>query len=95
MKVDLTSAIVAAIVGVILAYLLTGNVLIKAPTPVTIKSIEGIGTDLSEPDPELFNYRSLNPTVEVYIDNTNYDVVDKNQDLNEIPDKTKTEDEEE
>ena len=34
---------------------------------------ESISTDLSEPNTEVFNYRALNPTVEVYIDCTNYD----------------------
>ena len=74
MKVDLTSAIVAAIAGIVIAYFVTSNFLIKTPNPVTVKTLNGsIGTDLSDPDPEIFNYRALNPTVEVYVDCSNYD----------------------
>lgn len=74
MKVDITTTIVATIIGLIVAYLLTTNVILKNPTPVVVKALnESIPTDLSEPNPEVFNYRALNPTVEVYIDCTNYD----------------------
>ena len=74
MKVDLTTAIIAAIVGVVVAYLLMSNVILKNPVPVTIKTLgTSISTDLAEPNPEVFNYRALNPTVEVYIDCSNYD----------------------
>lgn len=75
MKVDLTTAIISAIVGVAAAYFLTSGIILKNPTPVTIKTLgTSIGTDLSDPDPEVFNYRALNPTVEVYIDCSNYDI---------------------
>ena len=74
MKVDLTTAIVAAIIGVIVAYIITGNVLLKDPAPITIKTLNNsVGTNLDEPNPEIFNYRALNPTVEVYVDCSNYD----------------------
>ena len=75
MKVDLTTAIITGILGVIVAYLVTSNLLLKNPTPVTIKTLgTSIGTDLNDPNPEIFNYRALNPTVEVIIDCSNYDI---------------------
>lgn len=74
MKVDLTTAIIAAIVGVVIAYLLTGSVILSDPKPVSIKSLDDTSaSSLSQPSEEVFNYRALNPTVEVYIDCTNYD----------------------
>lgn len=77
MKTDLTTAIIAAVVGVILAYLLTGNVLVKPPTPVSIRHLgKAVTNKLDDPDPEIFNYRALNPTVEVYVGNDNYEVVE-------------------
>lgn len=74
MKVDLTTAIVSAIVGIILAYFVVGGAMLQDPKPVTIKTIStSISPNLDAPDPEVFNYRALNPTVEVYIDCSNYD----------------------
>lgn len=74
MKVDLTTAIVSALIGVIVAYFITGSLILKEPKPVEIKSLgNSVGTNLDEPSPEIFNYRALNPTVEVYIDCSNYD----------------------
>ena len=74
MKTDLTTAIIAAIVGVILAYVITGSMILSEPKPVVIKTLNNsITTELSAPDPEIFNYRAVNPTVEVYIDCSNYD----------------------
>lgn len=74
MKVDLTTAIISAIIGVVIAYFITGGVLLKEPTPVNIKTItSSTAADLNSPNPEIFNYRALNPVVEVYIDCSNYD----------------------
>ena len=75
MKKDLITAIVTAIVGVILAYFLVGGVFLKDPTPVVIKTLStAVDNTVSEPNPEIFNYRAVNPTVEVYVDCTNYDI---------------------
>ena len=75
MKSDLATAIISAIVGVLVAYFLVSGVFLKDPAPVTIKSITNpIDSTVSEPSPEIFNYRALNPTVETYIDCKNYDV---------------------
>lgn len=74
MKTDLTTAIVAAIIGVIVAYLITGNLLLPEPKAVNIKTLTtSVNSNLDAPDPEIFNYRALNPTVEVYVDCSNYD----------------------
>lgn len=75
MKSDLATAIISAIVGILLAYFLVSGVFLKDPTPITIKSITNpISSDVAEPNPEIFNYRAINPTVETYIDCKNYDV---------------------
>lgn len=75
MKKDLATAIITAIIGVILAYFIVGGVFLKEPAPVIIKTLStAVDNTVSEPNPEIFNYRAVNPTVEVYIDCTNYDV---------------------
>ena len=75
MKTDFITAIISAIVGVLVAYFLVSGVFLKDPAPVKIKIIDNpAGADVSEPNPEIFNYRALNPTVETYIDCKNYDV---------------------
>ena len=68
MKFDVTTAIITAIVGVIVAYLVTNSMILGTPKPINIKSPSStISADLSEPDVNVFNYRALNPTVEVYV----------------------------
>ena len=74
MKTDLATAILSAIVGVGLAYFLMNSFVLQDPDPVVIKNIESIKSSVDEPNPEIFNYRALNPTVETYIDCTNYDL---------------------
>ena len=67
MKTDLVTAIGAAIIGVLIAFFVT-NLFLPSIEDVTYKTIEGaIDINLAEPDPEVFNYRALNPTVEVYV----------------------------
>lgn len=70
MNNNLITAIGTAIIGILIAYF-TCNLFIGEIEDVTVKTIEPIGTDLSEPSPEVFNYKSLNPTVEVYVGNCN------------------------
>ncbi|MBR3132219.1 hypothetical protein IKG33_02320 [Candidatus Saccharibacteria bacterium] len=74
MKTDLASAIGAAIAGILLAYFIT-NLFIPKIEDVTYKTVEGtITTELTDPNVEVFNYKALNPTVEVYVgDCENYD----------------------
>jgi len=74
MKKDLATAIITALVGVILAYFIVGGVFLKEPKPVTIKTLStSVDNTVPEPNPEIFNYRAINPTVETYVDCKNYD----------------------
>lgn len=67
MKTDLFTSIVAAIIGVIVAFFVT-NLFMGPIEEVTYKAIDSsVNTNLAEPNPEVFNYRALNPTVEVYV----------------------------
>lgn len=67
MKKDLFTAIVAAVVMALVAFFAT-NALMGPVESVNIKTVESeVDVNLSEPDPEVFNYRALNPTVEVYV----------------------------
>ncbi len=67
MKKELITTIFAAIVGTVVAYFIC-NMFVSPSENVTIKTLEGNLTyTLAEPDPEIFNYRAINPTVEVYV----------------------------
>lgn len=69
MKTDLATSIAIAIVGVLIAYF-GCNLLIGDIEDFSFKTIESsFSADLTTPDPEVFNYRALNPTVETYIGN--------------------------
>lgn len=69
MKKDLASSIGVAIVGAIIAYFIC-NLFIGPIEDVTLKTVDSsVSADLVEPNPELFNYKALNPTVEVYVGN--------------------------
>jgi len=67
MKTDLASSIGAAVAGILIAYFIC-NLFIGPIEDVSFTTVDSsIGTDLDEPSPEVFNYRALNPTVEVYV----------------------------
>lgn len=67
MKTDLTTSVIVAIVGVIAAYFVC-NIFIGEIKPFKIKTVDtSASAELAEPDAELFNYKALNPTVEVYV----------------------------
>ena len=74
MKTDLASSIGVAIAGAVIAYLLC-NLIVVTPMKeanewFTVKSVDSsFSTDLSEPNVGIFNYKALNPTVEVYVGN--------------------------
>ena len=74
MKTDIATAVLAAIVGVVVSYIVVGGFLMGDPEPVVIKKLETIDAKVDEPNPEIFNYRAINPTVETYIDCKNYDL---------------------
>ncbi|MBR2994659.1 hypothetical protein IKF32_01955 [Candidatus Saccharibacteria bacterium] len=71
MKKDLATAIGTALLGAIVAYFLSNLLLVPMVAPIeeqTIKKIDSnFSLDIATPSPEVFNYRSLNPTVEVYV----------------------------
>ncbi len=74
MKNDLATAILAAIVGVAVSYIVLSMLILKDPEPVVVKGLnEATSIDLAEPSVDVFNYRAINPTVETYVDCTNYD----------------------
>ena len=67
MKTDLASSIGIAIVGAVISFFVC-NLFIGEIEDVSFKVIDSsVSTDLVEPDPEIFNYKALNPTVEVYV----------------------------
>lgn len=67
MKNDLLTTIVIAIVGLVGGFFVT-SMLMGEIKSVSVKNIaEGVNADLADPDPEVFNYRALNPTVQVYV----------------------------
>lgn len=67
MKNDLATAIAAAVIGFLIAFFVT-NLLTGDIEDFTYKTVDStVSTSLDEPNPEVFNYRALNPTVEVYI----------------------------
>ena len=68
MKKDLISALLVAILGTAVAYITTG-IFIGDPEPVSYKTVDAsvLSADLANPDDKVFNYLSLNPTVEVYV----------------------------
>jgi len=67
MNKELVSAIGAAIAGVLIAYFVCGF-FIGPIEDVSYKTItSSIDASVIEPSPEVFNYKALNPTVEVYV----------------------------
>ena len=71
MNKDLFTAIGAAILGFAIAYLVC-NMFLQPISPKSYKVLETTASAaLEEPNPEVFNYRALNPTVEVYVGDCN------------------------
>lgn len=67
MKTDLATSIGVAILGVLIAYFVC-NFFIGPIEPISFKTIDGdINASLAEPNVNVFNYKALNPTVEVYV----------------------------
>ena len=66
-KTDLVTSIFLAIVGAVIAYFVCGF-FIGEIEPYSYTTIDSsFSTDLAEPNVEVFNYKALNPTVEVYV----------------------------
>ncbi len=67
MKTDLFTSIVIFIVGAAVAFVAT-NMIVPGLDDFDIKTVNvNTNTSLTEPDIEVFNYRAINPTVEVYV----------------------------
>ena len=74
MQKDLFTSIGTALLGAIIAFFVC-NLFLSPIEEVKFKTVDAdVSVDISEPNPEVFNYRALNPTVEVYVgDCTKYD----------------------
>ena len=77
MKTDLITSIGVAIAGFLIAFFVT-NLLVPDLGEFQVKTLDDSANtsangynyaDLDQPDPEVFNYEALNPTVEVYVGN--------------------------
>ena len=67
MKTDLATSTIAAVIGVIAAYFIC-NMVLPPIADVSFKTLSSSTTyTLTDPDPEVFNYHAINPTVEVYV----------------------------
>ena len=68
MKRNVFPIIAAGILGIVVAYFVT-NLLLPEIENVSFKVLSSSVTTstLSQPDGEVFNYRAVNPTVEVYV----------------------------
>lgn len=67
MKTDLVSSIGVAIAGVLVAYFVC-NLFVGSIEDVDVKTVDAsFTTSIVDPNPEVFNYRAINPTVEVYV----------------------------
>lgn len=69
MKTDLLTSTIIAIVGAIIAFFIC-NYIVGDIEGVSFKVVEGnISAEVASPNPEIFNDKALNPTVEVYVGN--------------------------
>ena len=76
MKFDLFTSIGVAIAGIVIAFFVT-NLLVPGLTDFSFRALDDTANvnsangynyaDLTSPNPEVFNYEALNPTVEVYV----------------------------
>lgn len=67
MKQDLATSILTAVIGVIVAFFVC-KTLLPPIASVSFKTLNSTLTyNLEDPNPEIFNFRAVNPTVEVYV----------------------------
>ena len=69
MKTDLVTSIGVAVVGALVAYFVCNMFIgpLESFSFSTLTPGSNLSTSLEEPDPAIFNYKALNPTVEVYV----------------------------
>jgi len=67
-KSDIAMIILIAAVSMMLAYFAAQTILGNVQNEsVQVKTIDRISTEVTEPDPSVFNSNAINPTVEVII----------------------------
>ena len=70
MRNDLGSVIISAIVGIVATFLIC-NMFVASLFPIKDKSYKIIDNDIkssvADPDENIFNFRAINPTVEVCV----------------------------
>lgn len=67
MKFDLATSIIVGIIGVVVAFFVM-NLFLPEIESFSFKVLSSTPTTtLTDPNPEVFNYRAINPTVEVYV----------------------------
>ena len=73
---DIAAAAMIAIASTAIAYFL-GNALLGDPNDeqVIVTYMEPIVANIAQPDPEVFNTKAINPTVEVFVGNCDEDEV--------------------
>ena len=96
MRKNLITVVATAVIGFLVAYFIT-NLLYPSLENFQFKNLNtSITSTISAPDTEIFNFRSINPTVEVYVGNC--DDYDENGECIPLspstPDDTDTTDEE-
>lgn len=67
-KTDIAMIILIAGVSILVAYIVMNSLLsgFKA-TPVKVKTMDSISSEVTQPDPAVFNSKAINPTVQVNI----------------------------
>lgn len=67
-KTDIFAVILTASIGTLITFILV-NSLLGDPNDqsVTFNTVEAVDSALTDPDPEIFNADAINPTVEVYV----------------------------
>lgn len=88
MKKELFLAIVTAVIGTVVGFTIV-NIFAGSIDPFTIITLNPSGDSateaedysaLEEPNPDIFNYKSINPTVEVYVgDGSSTTIIPENQ----------------
>jgi ABC-type cobalt transport system substrate-binding protein len=69
-KTDIAMILLIAIVSVVVAFFVTRSIFGGSATEaVKVKTMEKITSQVTEPDPAIFNSNAINPAVEVQITN--------------------------
>ena len=81
MKKDLITYGLLAIIGAIVAYFVC-NLFLPEFSETSFKTLTSVpSSSLTAPNPEIFNFRAINPTVEANINCQNYNLGDTCDDL--------------